>query len=124
MFLFSPVLEATNSRNRGGCGVLEVFERGIRLERLGEMLGTFRTDAIAVETAKEGRNGVLAAADSRFRAYGGVLERLQRGIGLEALREVFGGLSVEIVISEAASRGKTRVLAAADSREQGVGRRT
>ena len=57
-------------------------------------------------------------------AWGGVLERLERGIRLEALREVLGGLSVEIVDLETANESPNGVLAAADSRDRGAWRRT
>ena len=43
---------------------------------------------------------------------------MQRGVGLETLREVLGGLFVESVISEAARMGEKRVSAAADTFEQ------
>ena len=48
-------------------GVLEVFERRIRLEGAGQRLCTLWTDAVVPETANEGRIGVSAAADSRDR---------------------------------------------------------
>ena len=38
-------------------------------------------------------------------AWGGVLERLERRIRLEALREVLGGLRVQFVVAEAANTG-------------------
>ena len=48
-------------------------------------------------------------------AWGGVLERLERRIRLEALREVLGGLCVEIVVPETANESRNGVLAAANT---------
>ena len=50
-------------------------------------------------------------------AWGGVLERLERGIRLEALREVLGGLRVESVASETANESQIEVSEAGDSRK-------
>ena len=47
-------------------GALQVLERGIRLEGLGEMLGALHTDGVVVEATNEGAIGVSAAADSRI----------------------------------------------------------
>ena len=52
-------------------------------------------------------------------AWGGVLERLERRIWLEALREVLGGLCVEIVVPDTANERRNGVLAAADSLFEG-----
>ena len=52
-------------------------------------------------------------------AWGGVLERLEGLVRLEALRKVLGGLRIEFVEAEAAKREETQVSAAADSREMG-----
>ena len=57
-------------------------------------------------------------------AWGGVLERLERRIRLEALREVLGGLCVEIVVLETANESRNGVLAAADSKKSEHTRRT
>ena len=48
-------------------------------------------------------------------AWGGVLECLERGIRLEALREVLGGLRVETVASETANESRIEVSEAADT---------
>ena len=51
--------------NRACGGALERLERRVRLESLGEVLGTFCTEVVAEKTASEGAFRVSAAADSR-----------------------------------------------------------
>ena len=59
-------------------GALELLQGRVRLERLGEVLGALRTDAVVEQTASEGAFRVSAAIDSRekgvwrrTRAFGG-----------------------------------------------------
>ena len=64
------------------------------------------------------------AGDSSGKAVGGVLERLEGLICLEALRQVLRGFGVQIGVTEAASKEvrKRRALsAAADSKEGSQG---
>ena len=51
--------------NRACGGALERLERRVRLESLGEVLGTFCTEVVAEKTASEGAFRVSAAIDSR-----------------------------------------------------------
>ena len=57
-------------------------------------------------------------------AIGGVLERLERRVRLEALREVLGGIHVEVVVAETANKSQNGMSAAADSRKMRVRRCT
>ena len=59
--------------------------------------------------AKSRCQGLLTVGKASTR---GVLERLERLVLLEALREVLGGLRIESVRSEAANRVEIRVSAA------------
>ena len=47
-------------------GILEVFERRVDREHVGDVLSPLRAELIVVEAASEGRIGVSAAADSLF----------------------------------------------------------
>ena len=53
----NKVLAAANSRNGAGSVALEVFECGIGLEGLREVLGAFRTNAVALEAASGAKRG-------------------------------------------------------------------
>ena len=99
-------------------GALELLERQVRLEGLREVLYALSTDAVVPETASDGEIRVSAAADSRNWACGGVLERRESLVCLEALCDVLCALRTQLVVIEAANRGKLGVLAAADSRIQ------
>ena len=59
---------------------------------------------------------VSVATDSRIRVGDGALERLQRGVRLEGLREVLRTLGTEVVVLEAAGDGANGASAAADSK--------
>ena len=61
------------------------------------------------------RQGVLTAG---IEGWGGVLKGGEGLVLPEALGQVLGGLRVKLVLSEAAHKGKTRVLAAADTFER------
>ena len=52
------------------------------------------------------------------RVCGGALERVERRVGLEGLREVLGALRTEVVVEETASESAFRVSAAADSQRK------
>ena len=49
-------------------------------------------------------------------AIGGVLERLESRVRLEALREVLGGIHVEAIATQTANGRQTELSAAADRR--------
>ena len=68
---------------------------------------------VPAEAANEGVNGASAAADSRqigqvcgWRAGGGILERLEGRVLLEALGQVLGSLCVEAVVTETANESR------------------
>ena len=48
-------------------GALEVLERRVRLEGLGEVLCALWTDIVSIETASKGQIALSGAADSRNR---------------------------------------------------------
>ena len=86
------------------------------------MLCTLFAETIARKAVNGSRSGPLGAADScqigqvcGGPACGGVLERVEGLVLLEALREVLGTLRTELVVVEAANESRVPVLTAADS---------
>ena len=108
---------------RAGGGVLERLEGAVLLQALGQVLGGLRVEEVFAETANEKGVGLSMATDScqigqvcGRRACGGILERLEGLVLLEALREMLGTLRTELVVEEAANESRVGVLVAADSK--------
>ena len=58
------------------CGdLLEGLQGGVRLQRLGDVLGALSTDAVGPDTASESQKDTSGGADGREMMCGGVLER-------------------------------------------------
>ena len=86
------------------------------------MLRARGTDVVAPEAANESRVGLLMATDScqigqvcGRRAGGGILERLEGRVLLQALGQVLGGLRVEVVAAETANEKGVGLSMAIDS---------
>ena len=77
--------------------VLELFEARICLESLAERPCTFWTDAVVPEAVNGAQISMSAGADSRKAMTSDVLERSEGLVLLQALREVLGGLSIEVI---------------------------
>ena len=109
-----------------GSRVLELLEPCVDLERLGEALRALGSDVVALEAASKCGAKVSAATDSS--GMGGrssALERRERRVDRERLRDVLGSLGSDTVVLEAANEGAgTKVSAAADTMVGGGWRRT
>ena len=68
------------------------------------MLGGLCIEVIDGQTAKQNPITVSGGADSRQAVRGGVLERGEGLVLLQALREVLGGLSIEFIRAQTAKR--------------------
>ena len=95
-------------------GPLERSQRGVALQALGESSSSLGTEVVVRETASMGAEvglrvsmGADTKANTRelVRAPGGPLERLQRGVALQALRNRSSSLGTEVVVRETASMG-------------------
>ena len=112
---------------KGATGsVLELFEARVRLEGLAERLCTLWTNEVSEETANKSRmaasGGVLTVGN--ILACDGVLEGREGHILLEALSEILGTFSTNIVACEPANKGRHVVSTRADSREGSNWQRT
>jgi len=96
-----------------GGGVLDARERLVDLEGLSHVLSELRAHIVLGQAARERRTEVSAAADSRKRARGGILELLEGLVLLEALGQMLGGLRVQSVVAETANRAVTQSAVAA-----------
>ena len=79
------------------------------------MLGGLCIEAIDGQTAKQDPITVSGGADSRDRASGGVLEQSEGLVLLQALREVLGGLCIEVIIAQTAEQDPITVSGGADT---------
>jgi hypothetical protein len=85
------------------------------------VLGALIHEVVACQAAIESRDEASRRADSRELACGGVLEGREGHILLEALSEILGTFSTNIVACEPASKGRRVVSTRADGREMGMG---
>ena len=93
------VSAAADSRKTARGSVLELGEGLIDGEGLRNVPCALCTDAVVEQTAIEGQRQASGAADSREMVRGGVLERGEGLVRLQALGKVLGGLSVEFVVA-------------------------
>ena len=110
----------TQKQTLWGGGALEVGDLRF-VEDGSQRSGTLGSDVVASETASEGQNwngecvGVSMGPDTKantqdavVRAPGGLLEKLQRRVALEALSESDSSFGTEVVPSQTASTGERR----------------
>ena len=93
-------------------GLLKRLQRGVALGALSKSSSSFGTELVERETASMRRMlrvsmGADTKANTRelVRAPGGLLERLQRGVALDALSESSSSFGTELVGRETASMG-------------------
>ena len=91
-------------------------------EHVSDVFCTLGPELVAPESANKSRGGASMAADScqlgqvcGGAVCGGVLERLEGLVLLEALRQMLGALRTETVVEEAANESRVGVLVATDS---------
>ena len=100
------------------CGDLpEGLQGGVRLQRLGDVLGALSTDAVVPDTASESQKDTLGGADSRETMRGDVLERGEGLVRLKTLRNVLGALSTNAIGTHTASESHRETSRGADSRK-------
>ena len=90
--------------NGARAGILDALQRCIDLEHVSDVLRALIFEAIQCDAANEGAYAVSGGADSRQALRGGVLERSEGLVLLQALREVLGGLSIEVIRAQTAKR--------------------
>ena len=78
------------------------------------MLGGLCIKTVVAEAANESRMGASGGADGREMRMGGVLERLERRIGLEGLTERLCTLWTNVVVVESANESRMAASGGAD----------
>ena len=107
---------------RAGGGVLDVRQRAVDFERLGEVFGANGPDLVAGDATNGKDTKVSAAADTcqiRQGRAGGAPQLLEHGVDLERLGEVFGANGSDFVVGDAANGKGTEVSVAADTSGEG-----
>ena len=113
-----------------GRHTLELFERCIDLERVGQVARSLIIQVIQREAANRGTTKASAATDGLAQkqvhlAVGHTLELLERCIDLERIRKVASSLSTNLVVTEAANTGNTITAADGCAQKQAqIGRAT
>ena len=77
--------------------ILELLEGGVGGDGVGHVLCPLLFEQVVRETANEGRGKVLRGIDSKEGQAGSVLERGERLVEGEPLRESLGALDTELV---------------------------
>ena len=89
--------------------LLEGLEGLVRLKTLRNVLGALITDAVGPETASESQTGTSGGADGGETMCGGVLERGEGLVLLQALRDVLRALITNRIVPQTRSQ-KTQKL--------------